>query len=186
MMGMAPGTQTLYSTPCTPVPRGERQHLLTNFTGTTNMKNLFIISLIFSCSASASVSPTGPEAAALKFNHWYIDQLLKGGNPLTDYAGLEPYVAANTIAALKISNTADPEVVDVPDSDMFIKAQNFEKNWQQIEIVSSDYDPVCMQVYVSFGAKQKHTVIDCMVKEDGAWKVLSVAGQEILRNVSLK
>jgi len=150
------------------------------------MKSILITSLIFSCSAFANISPTGPEAAALKFNHWYIDQLLKGENPLEDYAGLEPYITTSTIAALKISNTADPEVIDVPDSDMFIKAQDFEKNWQQIEIVSSDYDPVCMQVYVSFGSEAKHTVIDCMVKENGTWKVRSVAGQEILHNVSLK
>ena len=150
------------------------------------MKTILITSLIFSCSAFASVSPTGPEAAALKFNHWYIDQLLKGKNPQADYAGLEPYVTAGTIAALKISNTADPNIVDVPDSDMFIKAQDYENNWQQIEIVSSDYDPVCMQIYVSFGTEQKHTVIDCMVKENETWKVQSVAGQEILRNVSLK
>ncbi len=69
---------------------------------------------------------------------------------------------------------------------MFIKSQSFDDAWQQIEIVSSHMDPVCTQVYVSFGAKQDHTVIDCMVKEDSVWKVQSVAGQEILRNVGLK
>ncbi|SQH38969.1 Protein of uncharacterised function (DUF3828) [Salmonella enterica] len=69
---------------------------------------------------------------------------------------------------------------------MFIKSQSFDDDWQQIEIVSSDLDPVCLQVYVSFGAKQAHTIIDYMVKENGIWKVQSVAGQEILRNVSLK
>lgn len=69
---------------------------------------------------------------------------------------------------------------------MFIKSQSFDDGWQQIEIVSPDLDPVCLQVYVSFGAKQDHTIIDCMVKENGIWKVQSVAGQEILRNVSLK
>lgn len=149
------------------------------------MKLLFI-GIIFSSSVFASVSSSGPEAAALKFNHWYIDQLIKNKNPLTNYVGLEPYVTASTIAALKISNAADPNIVDTPDSDMFIKAQDFDNDWQQIEIVSSDYDPVCAQVYVSFGPKQEHTVIDCMIKEDGAWKIQSVAGQEILRNVSLK
>ncbi len=122
----------------------------------------------------------------LKFNQWYISQLLQDKNSLADYEGLKPYVTTSTIAAVKRSNLADPEIEDVPDPDMFIKSQNFDDDWQQIEIISSDLDPVCLQVYVSFGAKQDHTVIDCMVKENGVWKAQSVAGQEILRNVSLK
>ena len=69
---------------------------------------------------------------------------------------------------------------------MFIKAQDYSEDWRQIEIVSSDYDPVCMQVYVSFGTNKAHTVIDCMVQEGGAWKVQSVARQDILPNISLK
>lgn len=65
------------------------------------MKLLIFTSLLICTSAFATVSPTGPEAAALKFNHWYIAQLLKEKNPLTDYAGLKPYVTTSTIAALK-------------------------------------------------------------------------------------
>lgn len=53
---------------------------------------------------------------------------------------------------------------------MFIKARDYSEDWRQIEIVSSDYDPVCMQVYVSFGTNKAHTVIDCMVQEGGAGK----------------
>jgi len=150
------------------------------------MKGILLACLIACPIAFASVPPDGPEVAALKFNKWYIAQELKGKYPEGDYEGLRPYVTSNTITALKKSNSADPNIEDTPDADMFIKAQDWDDDWQQIEVVSSDYDPVCMQVYVSFGAKQEHTVIDCMVKEDGAWKVQSVAGQEILRNVSLK
>jgi hypothetical protein len=41
-----------------------------------------------------------------------------------------------------------------------------------------------MQVYISFGKKRDHTVIDCMVKENGAWKVQSVASVNISDNLS--
>ncbi|KAA1148367.1 DUF3828 domain-containing protein [Citrobacter portucalensis] len=165
---------------------GHLRHRLINYSGTIDMKLLIFTSLLICTSAFATVSPTGPEAAALKFNHWYIAQLLKEKNPLTDYAGLKPYVTTSTIAALKKSNAADPNTEDVPDSDMFIKAQDYSEDWRQIKIVSSDYDPVCMQVYVSFGTNKAHTVIDCMVQEGGAWKVQSVARQDILPNISLK
>ncbi|ECG1192001.1 DUF3828 domain-containing protein [Salmonella bongori] len=157
-----------------------------NSTGITDMKPLIIFGLLICPTAFAGVPSDGPEVAALKFNHWYMSQLAQDKNPQADYEGLRPYVTSNTITALKKSNSADPNIEDAPDADMFIKAQDWDDDWQQIEIVSSDYDPVCMQIYVSFGVKQKHTVIDCMVKEDGAWKVQSVAGQAILRNVSLK
>lgn len=186
MMVTATGIQIINSTACTLAQPGVKPGLLINSTDGTEMKKIIITGLLISSSTFASVSPTGPEATALKFNHWYIAQLLLGREPLTDYRGLEPYVTANTIAALKASNSADPETEDVPDADMFIKAQDFFDDWRQITVVSSDFDPVCYQVYVSFGVKQKHTVIDCMVKENDVWKVQSVAGHEILRNVNLK
>lgn len=150
------------------------------------MKLLLISSLIFCTSTYAATPTAGPEEAALKFNHWYVEQLMIEKNPLADYSGLKPYVTSSTIDALKKSNAVDPNTEDVPDSDMFIKAQDYSEDWQHIEIVSSDFDPVCTQVYVSFGTKKPHTVIDCMVKEDGIWKVQSVAGQAILPNVILK
>lgn len=186
MMDTEPCIQILYSALCTPVPAIVHNNHPINSTGITDMKPLIIIGLLICPSAFAGVPSDGPEVAALKFNHWYMSQLLQDKNPLADYDGLRPYVTSNTITVLKKSNSADPNIEDAPDADMFIKSQNFDNDWQQIEIVSSDYDPVCMQIYVSFGVKQKHTVIDCMVKENGVWKVQSVAGQEILRNVSLK
>ena len=166
-MGVGPGIQITSSTACTLDLHGVKQSQLINFTGVTDMKHSILAGLLISSSAFAALSPGGPEATALTFNRWYISQLIQEKNPLADYEGLQPYVTANTIAALKASNTADPDSEDVSDSDMFIKAQDFDDDWQQIEIVSSDLDPVCTQVYVSFGAEQKHTVIDCMVKENG-------------------
>nr|WP_276519562.1 hypothetical protein [Enterobacter hormaechei] len=43
-----------------------------------------------------------------------------------------------------------------------------------------------MQVYISFGKKRDHTVIDCMVKEDGVWKVESVASMNISDNLMME
>lgn len=150
------------------------------------MRLYIIACLLVPLSARASLPPAGPEASALRFNQWYLSQLQRDRNPLTDYQGLSPYVTEQTIKALLKSNQSDPEIVDVADIDMFIKAQDIEDDWQEINVVSSDYDPVCMQVYITFGTKHKHTVIDCMVKEKGIWKVNSVAGQAISPNSGLK
>ncbi len=66
---------------------------------------------------------------------------------------------------------------------MFIKAQGVGDDWQQITAVASDVDAACEQVYIAFGAKQDHMVIDCMVKERNAWKVQSVANVAFSRNL---
>lgn len=150
------------------------------------MKPLILASLLLASCPVMAASPVGPEAAALKFNQWYISQLIQDKNPLTDYSGLNPYVTTSTIAAIKNIYSADSNEIDVPDADMFIKAQDFGSDWQQVSVISSEYDPVCTQIYVAFGAKQEHTVIDCMVMENGKWKVQSVAGQKISRNINIK
>lgn len=124
--------------------------------------------------ATAKLSP--PEEAALKFNRWYIKQLMDDKLPMNNYDKLAKYVATDTINALKSLYDADDDGnKDYPDADMFIKAQDFGDDWNKITIVDGDYDPVCTHVYIAFGQKKDHIVADCMVQDDaGNWKVRSV------------
>lgn len=154
------------------------------FTGTINMKSLLAIVLLWPLvSLAAANDVPAPVTAAVQFNQWYIAQIARGKAPLTDYAGLSRYVTADTLQKLKAQAALDPNVYDVPDVDMFIKAQSVGDDWQQIAAVASDVDAACNNVYIAFGKKQDHIVIDCMVKEGNAWKVQSVANVAFSRNL---
>lgn len=135
---------------------------------------LFLSSLAFTAQGSMSPEST----AALHFNQWYISQIMSGKEPLSDYTALEPYVTRDTISKLKALDKLDPNEYDVPDIDMFIKAQGYLDDWKKVSVVGSDYDAACMQIYIAYGEKKDHVVIDCMVKEDGVWKVQSVAARD--------
>ncbi|CCJ76279.1 FIG00554286: hypothetical protein [Cronobacter muytjensii 530] len=154
------------------------------FTGTINMKSLLAIVLLWPLvSLAAANDVPAPVTAAVQFNQWYIAQIARGKAPLTDYAGLSRYVTADTLQKLKAQAALDPNVYDVPDVDMFIKAQSVGDDWQQIAAVASDVDAACNNVYIAFGKKQDHIVVDCMVKEGNAWKVQSVANVAFSRNL---
>ncbi|EOC1288574.1 DUF3828 domain-containing protein [Cronobacter muytjensii] len=148
------------------------------------MKSLLAIVLLWPLvSLAAANDVPAPVTAAVQFNQWYIAQIARGKAPLTDYAGLSRYVTADTLQKLKAQAALDPNVYDVPDVDMFIKAQSVGDDWQQIAAVASDVDAACNNVYIAFGKKQDHIVIDCMVKEGNAWKVQSVANVAFSRNL---
>ena len=60
-----------------------------------------------------------------------------------------------------------------------MKSQYIGEDWaENVAIDSYDSDPVCLNVNITFGKKTQHTVIDCMVKEDGIWKIQSVAARD--------
>ncbi|MDU3832976.1 MAG: hypothetical protein E7G64_02565 [Enterobacter hormaechei] len=40
-------------------------------------------------------------------------------------------------------------------------------------VASGTFDAVCTNVYVAFGKKQDHVIADCLVEEQGKWKVRS-------------
>ncbi|WP_407437410.1 DUF3828 domain-containing protein [Lelliottia sp.] len=147
------------------------------------MKKLMLAALFLPAIVSAAQKLSPEASAALQFNKWYISQIMSGKEPLTDYAALSRYVTHETISRLKAMDKLDPNEYDVPDVDMFIKAQGYEDDWGTVNVRALDYDAACMQVYISFGKKRDHTVIDCMVKEDGAWKVQSVASMDISDNL---
>lgn len=89
------------------------------------MKNLLISLLFISPIALASAEMTSPERAVLNFNKWYIGQLEKDASPSTDFTSLNKYVTSDTIKSLKNIYSGDSNDKDMPDSDMFIKAQDY-------------------------------------------------------------
>ncbi|WP_227699659.1 DUF3828 domain-containing protein [Raoultella ornithinolytica] len=138
------------------------------------MKKIPLALMLFTPLSFADSNVKGAETAALNFNKWYVGQLMQDKSPLTDYSALSKYVTSDTISALKKLYSGDSNDVDVPDVDMFIKAQDYENDWNQVSVISSDFDPVCTNVYISFGAKKEHVVADCMKNKAGTWKVSSV------------
>jgi hypothetical protein len=153
---------------------------MSSSTGIIEMKKIILLAIMLVGVAHAELDPTGtgePQRTALKFNKWYISQVIKDAFPITDSHEIDKYVTTDTLK--KLRHAQDPRYADDEfyDADFFLKAQDIADDWpQNIKIISSDYDPVCTQVYVLFNGKDwKHTVIDCMVKENGIWKVQSVA-----------
>ncbi|PNF11014.1 hypothetical protein A6J71_12995 [Enterobacter cancerogenus] len=114
-----------------------------------------------------------PDVTALEFNQWYIAQLNQNNPPVLDPDSLHDYVASGTIAAIKELYSGDSNEKDMPDADMFLKSQDWDEDWDQIKVLYSDFDAVCTNVYVAFGKKQNHVVADCLVQENGKWKVRS-------------
>ncbi|WP_420866244.1 DUF3828 domain-containing protein [Lelliottia aquatilis] len=142
------------------------------------MKIVVMACLFFPWFASAAQALSPESTAALNFNKCYISQIMSGKEPLSDYTALKPYVTRETISKLKAMDKLDPNEYDVPDIDMFIKAQGYQNDWKNVAVVGSDYDAACIQVYIAYGEKKDHIVIDCMVKEDNTWKLQSVAARD--------
>jgi len=105
---------------------------------------------------------------ATVFYKWYIQQAADFKNPAED-PELRKYVSKTTINALK-RNTEEGG------ADYFIKAQDFdEADWlPNIHVDQVVVDPVCTNVYMSFGAIKKHRLVDCFVQESGSWKIKTV------------
>lgn len=104
---------------------------------------------------------------ATVFYQWYILEAADLKNPANN-PEIEKYVATSLRKTLK-----SEEYIDV---DYFIKAQDFnEMDWlPNIRVEHVVVDPVCTNVYMSFGLIKKHRVVDCFVKEDGVWKISTV------------
>lgn len=131
------------------------------------MRRLFLIAMIFTPLAHAEITV---QQQAVKFYNWYIQQAADLKNPLAS-PNLSRYVEINTYSSLMKAYKADE--IDV---DYFTKVQNFDdKDW--LQNISADkviIDPVCTNVYMTFGQADKKHVSTCFVKEKGEWKIRSV------------
>ena len=150
------------------------------------MNNLLILLFFISSPVFAVSDINNATKAALEFNKWYLQQIEKDVYPLLGNRSPEmsEYVTAETLGKLHKAVNSDDEFYD---ADFFTRSQDIGADWpKNVIVVSSDLDPVCLNVYVSYGKDMSHTVIDCMVKEKGKWKIQSVAQQAIVPNENLK
>ncbi|BDG86791.1 MULTISPECIES: DUF3828 domain-containing protein [Citrobacter] len=149
------------------------------------LKLLILLSISFA--TFGAIDDKTPISRALEFNKWYINQINKDIYPISAGHEIDNFVTSDTMK--KLRHAQDPKYADDEfyDADFFIKAQYIGDDWPtNVTVVSSDYDPVCVNVYVSFGKKRDHIVVDCMVREGGRWRVQSVVGHEIYHNSNLQ
>lgn len=132
--------------------------------------------LLLANSAVAASENTAPQDAAVEFNRWYLSQVNQNITP--DYASniMQKYVTTATLGKLRRVNEQERQSGEqLYDADFFIKSQYIGDDWSKnIAVLSADADPVCLSVQIAFGAKQDHVVADCMIKENGQWKIQSV------------
>lgn len=150
------------------------------------MSRLLILLFFISSPVFAVSDINNATKAALEFNKWYLQQIEKDVYPLLGNRSPEmsEYVTAETLGKLHKAVNSDDEFYD---ADFFTRSQDIGADWpKNVTVVSSDLDPVCLNVYVAYGKNMSHTVIDCMVKEKGKWKIQSVAQQTIVPNENLK
>ncbi|MFW7204315.1 hypothetical protein ACMGGQ_00730 [Enterobacter sp. BNK-13] len=179
-----PGIQILNRVVFIPARDIGRYSQKSPFTGTTDMKSTLLLCCLFSFSAMAGHSD--PIERAVKFNSWYVNQINKDVFPITDGNEIDKYVTASTMK--KLRHAQDPRYADEEfyEADIFLKAQYIGDDWpQNVTAIAGDTDPVCVNVYIAFGKKKDHIVIDCMVKEDNLWKVQSVSAVEFSRNLTI-
>lgn len=180
-MGRGPGTPISYSAVYTQGRSTGKSCPLLPYTGTSNVKKLLFFLLMAS---SAMANTNDPVNQAVAFNNWYVNQINHNNFPITDGKYIDKYVTASTMQ--KLRRTQDPKYDDEVfyDADFFLKAQYIGDDWPtNVSAIAGDTDPVCVNVYVAFGKEQKHIVIDCMVKENGLWKVQSVTSLQFTRNL---
>ncbi|MEG7494102.1 hypothetical protein V6E43_22525 [Enterobacter hormaechei] len=109
------------------------------------MKPLYF--LLFALSQLAAAENIyAPGQAALKFNQWYIAQLDQNKPHVLNPDIMNEYLASVPIPAIKEMCSGVSNVKDMPDADMFIKAQDWDDDWNQITIFHCGFDSVCTNV----------------------------------------
>lgn len=164
---------------CTQESHTEGVILPLKSTGMINMKALSLVLLLISSSVLADSYPVDQARhQALIFNKWYIKQISQSKYPITDGHEIDKYVATDTLKKLRHPNVDGEEDYG---PDFFLRAQDYDNDWpDNVNVIQSDFDPVCTNVYVAFGKAKKHVVVDCMIKESGTWKIQSVTNLDIM------
>ncbi|MFJ3456596.1 DUF3828 domain-containing protein [Scandinavium goeteborgense] len=133
------------------------------------MRKILIVLLLTPAVSIAADDFSAPIKKAIEFNQWYIKQIEQDKYPLMEGHDIDRYVTVSTLKKLRAAEGDDAQYYD---ADYFIRSQYIGKDWaQNVQAVASGYDPICFNVYVSYGKDKKHTVIDCMIKEGRIWKI---------------
>lgn len=113
-----------------------------------------------------------PEADTKAFYAWYIKLQAKSVYPLTDN-GIYTYVAKDTVDRLREAYRRN----ELPgDADYFMKVQDYdEKDWTEHTVARA---PILLEgvavVPVTFGSKDKVSVLVFLRKLDDRWKITKV------------
>ncbi|ANH74632.1 hypothetical protein ACS15_1857 [Ralstonia insidiosa] len=113
-----------------------------------------------------------PEANTKAFYAWYIKLQTKSVYPLTDN-GIYTYVAKDTVDRLRDAYRRN----EMPgDADYFTKVQDYdEKDWAEHTVTRA---PILLEgvavVPVTFGSKDKVSVLVFLRKLDDGWKITKV------------
>ncbi|MCX4165328.1 MULTISPECIES: DUF3828 domain-containing protein [Paraburkholderia] len=140
----------------------------------SSMKLWLALCFIFcQTQAFAQVNASTPEATARAFYSWYIPRLAKDGNyPLMDKE-IYHYVNKGTVDLLRFDYKKN-KFADR--AEYFTKSQDFdEKDWLANMTLhpAITLDDVVI-VPVTFGSKEKNTVVVFLRKIDGVWKITKV------------
>lgn len=142
------------------------------------MKKMTLL-LLFSVAAMGADDMQIPMQRALEFNRWYVRQINSEHLPINEGKEIDKFVTSSTMQ--KLRRAEDPRYADDEfyEADFFLKSQYIGADWtDNVKIASYDSDPVCVNVSITFGKTNPHTVIDCMVKENSIWKIQSVAARD--------
>lgn len=139
------------------------------------MKHMTLLLLAISSASIAGPKLPDAEQVALTFNKWYMQQINQEKEPIEGTI-IDKYVTRDTLKKLRMANKPQHADDMYYDSDFFIKTQDWDKDWvTDVTVLFGDYDPVCTTAYIAFGKNKKHIIADCMVQEDGEWKIQSVS-----------
>jgi hypothetical protein len=133
---------------------------------------VFIFAGPFSLQANAQENTTAPTASATAFYTWFFKHDNDQTYPLREQA-IYSYVAKGTVERLKSEYThgGPPQGVDY-----FLKVQDYDPNDWTKNIATH---PTVMLgdvavVPVTFGSKDKTSVLVFLRKQDGRWKITKV------------
>ncbi|HHJ4360717.1 hypothetical protein [Citrobacter freundii] len=116
------------------------------------MKKLLLLLLV--ASSAMANNTNDPVNQAVAFNKWYVNQINNNNFPITDGKDIDKYVTASTMQ--KLRRTQDPKYDDEVfySADFFLKSQYIGDDWtENVAISSYDWDPVCVNVNITFGKK---------------------------------
>jgi Protein of unknown function (DUF3828) len=123
---------------------------------------------------AATSSQTTPQATLTAFYHWYLEELAKNRDPLTnDRAKIEGYVSKGLIREID-------KIIKSPDGleeDYFISAQDYLEDWASHIVVSDlQIKGKTASAIVTLGATKESTwrLALNLINEGDGWKISKV------------
>lgn len=148
-------------------------------------RRLFLLPLLMICVCNvtgfsqAESAPTPmPEAVIKEFYKWYVHALNQNGDPLTKgRATLRKYVTVRFIHEIDRA-LKGPDGID---ADVFLQAQDWDKDWEKniaVSKVETRYSTTTAVVTLSGKEMPSQKLHLTLKREGGAWKIDKVTAPE--------